>query len=43
MAHLAGQVGVPAEVYMAYDWRGRAIKESEQNRGRLRGETLPLK
>ncbi len=26
VAHLAGQVGVPAEAYMAYDWRGRAIK-----------------
>ncbi|MBV9169592.1 MAG: DUF4158 domain-containing protein [Chloroflexi bacterium] len=26
VAHLAKQVGVPAEAYVAYDWRGRAIK-----------------
>jgi hypothetical protein len=26
VAHLATQVGVPAEAYLAYDWRGRAIK-----------------
>jgi hypothetical protein len=26
MAHLARQVGVPAEAYVAYDWRGRTIK-----------------
>ncbi len=24
--HLATQVGVPAEAYVAYDWRGRTIK-----------------
>jgi Domain of unknown function (DUF4158) len=26
VAHLARQVGVPAEAYVAYDWRGRTIK-----------------
>lgn len=26
VAHLATQVGVPAEACVAYDWRGRAIK-----------------
>jgi hypothetical protein len=26
VVHLASQVGVPAEAYVAYDWRGRAIK-----------------
>jgi hypothetical protein len=26
VAHLASQVGVPAEAYVAYDWRGRTIK-----------------
>ena len=26
MTHLARQVGVPAEAYVAYDWRGRTIK-----------------
>ena len=26
VAHLAHQVGVSAEAYLAYDWRGRAIK-----------------
>jgi TnpA family transposase len=26
VVHLAGQGGVPAEAYVAYDWRGRAIK-----------------
>src|ERR687886_1872956 len=26
VVHLAKQVGVPAEAYVAYDWRGRAIK-----------------
>jgi TnpA family transposase len=26
VVHLANQVGVPAEAYVAYDWRGRAIK-----------------
>jgi hypothetical protein len=24
--HLASQVGVPADAYLAYDWQGRAIK-----------------
>src|SRR5262249_47368146 len=24
--HLAGQVGVPAEAYVAYDWQGRTVK-----------------
>jgi hypothetical protein len=26
VVHLASQVGIPAEAYVAYDWRGRAIK-----------------
>jgi len=26
VTHLASQVGVPAEAYVAYDWRGRTIK-----------------
>ena len=26
VVHLAKQVGVPAEQYLQYDWRGRAIK-----------------
>lgn len=26
VVHLASQVGVPADAYVAYDWRGRAIK-----------------
>jgi TnpA family transposase len=26
VTHLASQVGVPAEAYLAYDWRGRTIK-----------------
>ena len=26
VAHLASQVGVPVDAYVAYDWRGRTIK-----------------
>jgi hypothetical protein len=26
VTHLASQLGVPAEAYVAYDWRGRTIK-----------------
>jgi TnpA family transposase len=35
VVHLAGQVGVPAEAYVAYDWRGRAVK---YHRAQIRAE-----
>ena len=35
VAHLAKQVGVPADEYLRYDWRGRTIKYHRPEVGRL--------
>jgi hypothetical protein len=38
VVHLAKQVGVPAEQYLQYDWRGRAIK---YHRAQIRAKVRP--
>lgn len=42
VAYLGRQVGVPAEEYVRYDWRGRAVMVLTRFDGRFRATPRPL-